>query len=921
MPPKKIVMKIKKSKSKKNNSKQSTVNTTIQNVNTNVNENSLRSEENTVVKNQQGRNIEVIDEINDEHYEVKDKLTEEKIILPVEEIIEMKDENGDENVNRIKPKEWVYIDKKKFLGWINETFLPYQIRADNKQSDKFELRKYQKFVRDYLQFKSPYRGILLFHGLGSGKTCSAVAIAENLKTHYNIIIMLPASLKGNFIKDIKKCGNSSYKVNPELISQKYSFVSYNAANTLEQIDRLGSLDNHVIIIEEVHNLVSMMMSEGVKGRAIYKRLMEAKNVKIIALSGTPIINTPFEVALLFNILRGPIELLQFSIEKIRTEFDRDLEYFKTLILDQDFVEYVDISFGNRTISMKFSEEIKTYNSDFMSYIDKVKELGRDNGVDLFYITCINIPLFPDGGEDPKSEIDEEFRRYFVEETKDGDKLKNLELMKRRLIGLISYYRGGNPKFYPRLNPEVIEKVEMSDYQFKEYEAVRDIERRAERGVQISSKQKKKKDGPKSFFRVYSREFSNFVFPDEIVRPFKSKAVMLRKVKKRKDDGELIDNKEIAEAEKELIKESSNAIDHKKMSKDEKDKIKEALDKLSAGGKEYLSDEALAIYSPKMKKVLENIEKSKGIVLVYSQFRSVEGIEVFVRILEEVGYHKWNDEKHKCDGDCYGVYSGEEDPTEREEMIKKAISYDNRYGKHIKIILISAAGAEGLDLKNVRQIHLLEPYWNEVRMRQVIGRGIRLNSHADLPDEDRDVSVFRYLSVLSPSQRSSSKEPLSTDEAIQEIAIRKWMLTEPITQLMKEVAVDCVLFAVDNEKNLKCMTFGEDTNGLSYVPKLGRDLVHVKSDKSTKDVEIKLMLFYMDKDGFLYVKGDDSKKKPALFGWNDKTFKTPIKPLPSSLEKVRIDVNSGRIYDFSAAKQGNLILLGKVDEDKGRIERE
>ena len=887
-----------------------------------IKKNENKSQEETKIQTQQGKNIEIINKTNNgEHYQAKNKLTQEEIILPVEEVVQITNSNGNGQVNKIKPEEWVYIDKKKFLGWINETFLPYQIRADNKPSDKFELRKYQKFVRDYLQFTSPYRGILLFHGLGSGKTCSAVAIAENLKSHYNIVIMLPASLKGNFIKDIKKCGNSAYSSNPDLINQKYSFISYNAANTLDQIDRLGSLDNHVILIEEVHNLVSMMMSDGVKGRAIYKRLMEAKNVKIVALSGTPVINNPFEVALLFNILRGPMELLQFSIEKIHTQFDKNLEYFKTLLLDQDFIEYVDISFGNRTISMKFSEEIKTYNGEFMNYIDKVKQLGRDNGVDLFYITSVNIPLFPDGGEDSKSEADEEFRRYFVEETKDGDKLKNLELMKRRLIGLISYYRGGNPKFYPRLNPEVLEKVEMSDFQFKEYEAVREIERKAERGVQIGAKQKKKKDGPKSFFRVYSREFSNFVFPDDIVRPFKSKAVMLRKVKKRKANGGKANEKEILEAEKELLKESGNAVDQKKISKEEKEKIQKALNDLSKAGDEYLTKEGLTTYSPKMKKILENIEKSKGIALVYSQFRSVEGIEVFARILEQAGYHRWNEEGHKCDGDCYAIYSGEEDPKDREEIIKRMISYDNRYGKEIKVLLISAAGAEGLDLKNVRQIHLMEPYWNEVRMRQVIGRGIRLNSHADLPDEDRDVTVFRYLSVLSPGQRGSSAEGLSTDEAIQEIAIKKWELTSPITEIMKEVAVDCVLFSVDNEKNLKCMTFGEDTDGLSYLPRLGRDLVYVKSDKATKNVEVKLQLFFMDKDGFLYVKGENEKKKPALFEWNNKTFKTPIKPLPPALEKVRIDINSGKIYDFSAAKQGNLILLGEVDEEKGRIKKD
>ena len=68
-------------------------------------------------------------------------------------------------------------------------------------------------------------------------------------------------------------------------------------------------------------------------------------------------------------------------------------------------------------------------------------------------------------------------------------------------------------------------------------------------------------------------------------------------------------------------------------------------------------------------------------------------------------------------------------------------------------MISSAGSEGLDLKNIRQIHIMEPYWNEVRVKQVIGRGVRNNSHKDLPPKDRNVTVFRYFSVLSETNKS------------------------------------------------------------------------------------------------------------------------------------------------------------------------
>jgi SNF2 family DNA or RNA helicase len=84
--------------------------------------------------------------------------------------------------------------------------------------------------------------------------------------------------------------------------------------------------------------------------------------------------------------------------------------------------------------------------------------------------------------------------------------------------------------------------------------------------------------------------------------------------------------------------------------------------------------------------------------------------------------------------------------------------DNKDGKVIKIILISPAGSEGISLKNVRQVHVLEPYWNEVRINQLIGRAVRQCSHADLPMKERYVDVYRYLAI-----RKNNKE--TTDENI------------------------------------------------------------------------------------------------------------------------------------------------------------
>ena len=94
---------------------------------------------------------------------------------------------------------------------------------------------HQKIVRDYINIYTPYRGTLLYHGLGSGKSCSSIAIAEGMKNDKNVIILTPASLRTNYIEELKKCGDELYKKN-----QYWEFIP---AKTEEIVKALSSLLN------------------------------------------------------------------------------------------------------------------------------------------------------------------------------------------------------------------------------------------------------------------------------------------------------------------------------------------------------------------------------------------------------------------------------------------------------------------------------------------------------------------------------------------------------------------------------------------------------------------------------------------------------------------------------------------------------
>lgn len=93
---------------------------------------------------------------------------------------------------------------------------------------------------------------------------------------------------------------------------------------------------------------------------------------------------------------------------------------------------------------------------------------------------------------------------------------------------------------------------------------------------------------------------------------------------------------------------------------------------------------------------------------------------------------------------YGEFTGAMSKKKRDALVQ-----DYNQGK-IRALLLSSAGGEGLDLKGTRLMQILEPHWNEEKLKQVEGRGARYLSHADLPEDERKLLVERYRSVRPQS---------------------------------------------------------------------------------------------------------------------------------------------------------------------------
>ena len=129
-------------------------------------------------------------------------------------------------------------------------------------------------------------------------------------------------------------------------------------------------------------------------------------------------------------------------------------------------------------------------------------------------------------------------------------------------------------------------------------------------------------------------------------------------------------------------------------------------------------------------------------------------------------------------------------------------------------MATSAGAEGLDLKNIRQIHIMDPYWNEMRNKQVIGRGVRRDSHIDLPESERNVSIYRYLSVFAHQVEPLGKDQkidvkkMATDEYLDYSSQKKQQIINEILLCLKEASVDCLLNRDAIEEEYECLDFGD-----------------------------------------------------------------------------------------------------------------
>ncbi len=575
------------------------------------------------------------------------------------------------------------------------------------KDNNLSLKSYQ--IIPFIHFKNN-DSLLLYHSVGSGKTATAINIIKSYYKSYNIILFIKAALKDGWIKELH-LWNYPVKQNNFINLYIYHYDSINGFNDF--INEKKNFKDNFYIIDEAHNFINNVYSNNRQNKIngvsrliyeyIYNEKIKNKNqIKLLLISATPIVNEPYELSILFNLLKPnclPINKHEFNV----------------------------------------------------SFIDEKKKK----------LIMIN-------------------KNEFNKQTKN----------------LISYYYGAIPNQYAISKIKFV-NIMMSKYQEEIYlyYHLKELQNPAEW----------------DFYKIFSRQTSNFVFPyisnkiNGYTRPRPStyggeNAEFIENINNHLNSfSNYLDNLNDFD-----IKHNHSILNDFKNCNYNFNKLVDLINSKKS------SKLLVALYnsSAKFLNIILKLIKSKGPVIVYTNFTMVEGISVMSIYLKYFGFIKYsNDNKNikKYNNKRYVEFHGMVKKETRDFYKNEFNKPNNIYGELIKIFFVSSAGAEGITLYNVRQIHIIEPHWNEVRIQQVNGRGIRLCSHKNLPVEDRNVKIYRYISICNYDIKHKI---LSTDQYLLNKSKQKELINNQFLLSLKENSIDCNLNYEHtkfdkNNKNLVC----------------------------------------------------------------------------------------------------------------------
>ena len=668
-------------------------------------------------------------------------------------------QNNDPNLQGI------LFEKKEFNS--NQLFL--DSTGSDQCNGEFSIKPHQIVLKNFMNKESPYKSLLVYHGVGVGKTCSGLTIAENFRDIYarpdrKIVILCSKNIQIGWKKTIyspdkksNQCtGDSFTESNVEsdrqvnkLIKQYYEIMAYQSFSNFvkrKQEEYIRSLpqeekskgrirwikeyfSDRLFIIDEVHNIRDEQGDEDMRDavKTIEQILTHSENLRLIMLTATPMYNKSTEIIWMLNMM-----LLNDN---------------KTTI------KYGDVFDKKGELTGEGYELLKNKSKGYISYLRGENPITfplrltpknlKDRNGSLIY------PLYT---KDKKNSIMINKKRPKLDLTgkliKTNGQFKFLELFGSKMQGLQEIV-------YNYAVEDIIEKKPDLDLN--------------NQGVD----------------NIMLLQLSDFVYP-------------VANKDLREDDidvGEFYGSKGI-----------SNSLIRKGQTYSYKDKKYPFFDR------DFIQN-----HSAKMNTLLNCIDNSEGIVFIYTNYID-SGTVPLQLMLEHNGYKRYDKrkilsfpeyksslDKHACKRELrsyngltksdagedfkqstFMVIDGSTNKKELAEQLNIVTSKGNNKGQRIKVILGTVAASEGLDFKRIRNVHILDPWYHLNRIEQTIGRGIRFCSHADLDDNQRNVTVYLHASTLKSDRES-------IDTYIYRYAENKSIQIGKVETILKENAIDRYLY--------------------------------------------------------------------------------------------------------------------------------
>ncbi len=767
---------------------------------------------------------------------------------------------------------------------------------------QIELAPNQQFVRNFLSVETPYNSLLLYHGLGTGKTCSAISVAEEMRDYMKqmginqqIIVIASPNVQENFrlqlfderelreiepgVWNIRACtGNKFIKeINPmnmkgltrdkivkqirRLISSHYSFFGYNefanyarthassvgisqdeavihevrrkgaaagpagpgvaakkgrksaadiakvaemetlAIETLSVVKLRKLFANTLIIIDEVHNIrITDDNRDKRVAKILFQIVQKVANVRLLLLSGTPMYNSYKEIVWLINLMnlndrRATIDIADVFDDRGNFRLDADGREIGKDLLIRKATGYVSFVRGENPYTFPYRIYPREHSPEH-SLLARSAGYPRTqlNGRHIDQpIEHIDVYMLQAG------DIQEAAYRFIINDMKAMYIYKKTAMVRRKKAAAASgVASGAGAGAAPTGKGKQAAAVE----EINEATLVESV------------------DFP-SFENMDTIGYAAVQRPLEslnIVYPHPSLIEYINNPNDEFDITACIGK----EGLRHIMSYEETGNPPMRLNFEYRPEFMRAF-KLPNGetttkaSARIFAPDNIGRYSAKIKNICDCVLRSDGIILAYSQYID-GGVVPIALALEEIGFTRYSatggnsslfrskptpsidaitmlpQRQHQAQFPNqpfrparYSVITG--DPTISPDNLfelKALTSEDNTHGENVKVVIISVAGSEGLDFKNIRQVHILEPWYNMNLLEQIIGRAIRNCSHKRLPFSRRNVELYLYGTQLT------NPEIEAIDLYLYRLSEFKAVKIGAVSRVLRTSAVDCLL---------------------------------------------------------------------------------------------------------------------------------